>query len=112
MIDFAAVDSPSRARDREISALLARLSEIDPVRAVDYAQSAYLETRFVVQAFESLARVNVDQAISELARMSSAARQRKVALALLDLVLQEACTHLQPRFLATGEIWTGQFITA
>lgn len=86
MIDMAAASPRSRLRDIEISALLARLSEIDPSRAVAYARSAYLDTPFVIQAFEALIRIDREAAIAELSSVTPAARQRKVAIALLGVI--------------------------
>jgi hypothetical protein len=86
MIDFAAARPRSRARDLELKALLGRLAELDPQRAVDFAQSAYLETSLLVQAFEALASTDADAAIVEVASVTPPARQRKVALAVLKLI--------------------------
>jgi hypothetical protein len=86
MIDFAAARPRSRARDLELKALLGRLAELDPQRAVDFAQSAYLETSLLVQAFEALARTDADAAIVEVASVTPPARQRKIALAVLKLI--------------------------
>lgn len=86
MLDFTAAQPRSRARDLELKALLGRLSEIDPRRAVDFAQSAYLETRLLAEAFEALARADADAAIIELASVTPAPRQRKIALAVLEVI--------------------------
>ena len=45
MIDLAAAAPRSRSRDLELQALLARLAEIDPERAVQFAQSSFSEVR-------------------------------------------------------------------
>jgi hypothetical protein len=84
MIDRTAASPRSRARDLDLAALLARLSEIDPQRAVDFAQSAYLETPFLIQAFDALARADTKAALGSLTRVSPVAKQRSIAFALLD----------------------------
>jgi hypothetical protein len=86
MIDFAAARPRSRARDLEIKALMARLAEFDPARAVEFAQSAYLDMPLLVQAFEALARADSGAAIIELSGIAPAARQRRIALALLEVI--------------------------
>lgn len=84
MIDRTAASPRSRARDLDLAALLARLSEIDPQRAVDFALSAYLATPFLIQAFDALARTDTEAALGSLARVSPVAKQRSIAFALLD----------------------------
>lgn len=84
MIDQAAASPRSRARDLDLAALLARLSEIDPQRAVDFAQSAYLDTPLLIQAFDALARADTKAVLDSLARVSPVAKQRSIAFALLD----------------------------
>ncbi|HUF73397.1 MAG TPA: hypothetical protein VMR74_10910 [Gammaproteobacteria bacterium] len=84
-IGLALAAPRSRARDLDISALLARLAELDPRRAVDFAQTAFLDTPFLIQVFETLARADRDAAVAALARVAPAAKQRQVALALLDV---------------------------
>jgi hypothetical protein len=86
MIDFAAAAPPSRSRDLELKALLGRLAEIDPGRAVDFAQAAYLDTGLLTQAFEALARSDGDAAIVELASVTPPAKQRRIALAVLAVI--------------------------
>ena len=90
MIQLAAVAPRSRSRDLELTALLARLTELDPYRAVATALTASLETRYLIQAFESLARVDTDAAIVELSRVSSLGKQRRTALALLNVLGDDA----------------------
>lgn len=86
MIQIAAAAPRSRSRNLEIEVLMARLAEIDPSRAVGFARSGSLETRFLLQAFVALARKDTDKALDELAGLTPPARQRQVALALLDVV--------------------------
>lgn len=88
-IELALAAPQARARDLEITALLARLTEIDPRRAVEFAQSAFLDTPFLIQTFAALARVDADAAADELASVTPAAKQRRVALALLDVLGHE-----------------------
>jgi hypothetical protein len=90
MLDVAAVAPRSRARDLETRVLLERLAELDPDRAVDYAQSSFLDTLFLVQAFTALASVDPDNAIARLRSVRPAARQRGVALGLLDVLGADA----------------------
>jgi hypothetical protein len=86
MIGFAAAAPRSHSRDFELTALLGRLAELDPLRAADFAQSAFLETRLLVQAFEALAKVDPDTAIVKLSSVTPAARQRRIALAMLEII--------------------------
>jgi hypothetical protein len=86
VIQAAAAEPVSLARDLELEVLLARLAEIDPGRAVRFAQSIYLEARFVIPLFESWARSDADAAIAELATVIAPATRRKFALALLNAV--------------------------
>ena len=85
MIGLAAAAPKSIARDREVEILLARLAEIDPVRALQFARDAFLEDEFVEQAARALARVDVDLAAAELVLIASPATRRRVALAVLEL---------------------------
>lgn len=86
MIDFAAAEPRSSARDLELKALLGRLAELDPHRAVDFAQSAFLETPLLAQAFAALARIDADAAIVKLSSVTPAPKQRRIALAVLELI--------------------------
>ena len=85
-IELALASPRSRARDLDITALLARLAELDPRRAVDFSQTAFLDAPFQIQVFAALARVDADAAVTALARVTPAAKQRRVALALLDVL--------------------------
>jgi hypothetical protein len=89
MIGLAIAAPRSRARDLDIAALVARLAELDPRRAVDFAQAAFLDTPFLVQAFEALARADAEASVAALARVAPAAKQRRVALALLEVLGHE-----------------------
>lgn len=92
LLDIAATAPRSRSRDLEIGVLLERLAELDPVRAVDYAQSSFLDTRFLVQAFTALARVDADAAIARLQSIRPPAKQRSVAIGLLDVLGADTST--------------------
>lgn len=86
MIELTASAPRSRARDLDLAALMARLAELDPGRAVAFARSAYLDTPLLIQAFQALARVDTAAAVAGLASVAPAATQRRVAFALLDVV--------------------------
>jgi hypothetical protein len=86
MIDFAAAAPKSRARDLETQALLGRLAELDPHRAVDFALSAYLDTSLLAQAFVALATSDADAAIVRLSSVTPAPKQRRIALAVLEVI--------------------------
>lgn len=90
MLDSAVVGPPSRSRDLEISVLLARLAELDPHRAVEYAQAASLDTKFLVQAYVALARAGIELALSDLRSVTPPAKRQRVAVALLDIVGNDA----------------------
>ena len=83
-IEAAAAQPDSPRRDLELEALLARLAEIDPPRAMRLAQSLFLDDRFVVAAFTAAAAASVEDALAALASMRRPGLQRDVALALLD----------------------------
>ena len=86
MIERASAEPVSRLRDMKLTALLARFAELDPRRAVAFAQSRYLETRFLLPLFEALARTDSAAALAELALISPAPKQRKIALAILNVI--------------------------
>src|SRR5690606_27894662 len=54
-IENLAVELDSLRRDLELEALLARLAELDPPRAMRLTQSLFLDDRFVVAAFTAAA---------------------------------------------------------
>ena len=85
MIDLAAGRARSVERDLELDALLARLAELDPARAVDVAQSLYLEARFFEPLYRAWAMTDADAALAAVASISSPATRRNMALALLDV---------------------------
>jgi hypothetical protein len=86
-----ALDEPrSRLRDLRIATLLQRYAEIDPGSAVAFARTRYLEPEFVTPLFELWARIDADAALSELALVTPPARQREIALAILNVIGNDA----------------------
>ena len=85
MIEVAAAAPESRARELELRALIARLIEIDPARAVDFALSSYLETQYLLQTFRALLVADRAAAVQALQRVTPAARQYKIALAIAGM---------------------------
>jgi hypothetical protein len=80
-----AAEAPRSARaDLEVDALLPRLSELDPARAVTVADSLGLAEIFVVRAVQLRARTDMDAALSALGGLRDADTRRAAALGLLD----------------------------
>lgn len=75
----------SPARDLQIDALLARLSELAPEHAVTVAVALGLETRFIADAFHHWAGVDSTAALRDLAALTNPVMRRAIALALLDV---------------------------
>jgi hypothetical protein len=101
----AAVDEPSELESRlrvvvgrpaslsrtmELEALLARYVELDPEGAATLARRLYLDTRFLVPVFETWAVTDAEAAIAAVALIQPAARQRKLALAILGTIGNDA----------------------
>lgn len=105
LIDAVLSDPPSRMRDVEIEALLARFSELDPLGAIHAARSRGLATRYRLPLFEALAVVDTAAAIDELASESPAARRREIALALLDALGGGADAFERIAAALPGEDW-------
>jgi hypothetical protein len=81
----AASKDRSIARDIEIDALIARLSDLSPAGAVAVARDLGLATHFVADAFINWAAVDPDAALEELAALQNGISRREIGLALLDV---------------------------
>ncbi len=86
LIELALDEPDSRLRELRLGALLARFSELDPAAAVEFARTRYLDPALLAPLFESWARSDPDAAIAELALITPPARQREIALAVLDAI--------------------------
>lgn len=85
-IAFVAALSRSRARDAELHALLLRYAELDPARAVAFAWSQSLESRFLVPLYRVWASVDAGAAIARLRDLTPAVEVRELALAVLSVI--------------------------
>jgi len=90
LLAAAAAGPMSPARDLEVDALLARLSELAPATAVSAALNLGLDRPFVVDAFVLWAERNVAAALTGLGTLDSAGLRREVALALLEVAGNDA----------------------
>ena len=86
LIRSTLAESESRSRDLKLTALLSRLAELGPRRAIDFARSQYLETKFFVPLYEIWAGSEPDAAIADLAGLARGAQQRLLALTILDVI--------------------------
>lgn len=84
MLEAAAGEPWSPARDVEIDALLSRLSDLAPTRAADAARALSLETVFIADAYVNWARLDADAAVAALAAIENRSDRRDVALALVE----------------------------
>ena len=84
-LESAAGAPPSLARDLEVDALLARLSELAPAQAARLALALQLESRFIADAYAYWAETDVDAALAGLAEIESRMVRRDVVLTLLDV---------------------------
>lgn len=80
----------SPARDVEIDALLVRLADLDPAFAAASARTLDLDTYLVADAYVYWARTDPSAAIGALAALGSRTERLEVALALLDVVGEDA----------------------
>jgi len=80
----------SPSRDLEIDAMFGRLSELAPDYAAELAVALGVETHFVAAAWLSWADADPDAAIAGLAGIPQATLRREVALALTDVVGDDA----------------------
>lgn len=81
----AAREPRSARRDAELKALLARLAEIEPWRAVMLAQRLELGDEIMARLFKAWADADPDAALAELRVVESPYTKRAAALALLDV---------------------------
>lgn len=89
-LERLAARSWSPSRDLEIDALLGRLSEMAPDYSAELAVALGLDAHFVAQAWLSWAQADPDAAIAGLAGIPGAAARREVALALTDIIGDDA----------------------
>jgi len=86
LIQRAAALPASHRRTFELDALLMRLAELDPRRAVRFARTLRLETERLVPLFQSWAERDANAALAELRRFENLGAVREIALALLDVL--------------------------
>lgn len=87
----SALDEPaSRLRALKLTALVTRFAELDPRGAADFARTRYLDPALLVPIFEVWAESDPDAAIAELALIAPPGRQREIALAILDVIGNDA----------------------
>ena len=86
LIQRTAALSTSHRRAFELDALLLRLAELDPRRAVRFARMLRIETERLVPLFQWWAERDAAAALQELRRLDNAAAVREIALALLDVL--------------------------
>ena len=89
-LERLATRSWSPSRDLEIDALLGRLSELAPDYAAELAGALRFDAHFVAQAWLTWADADPDAAIAGLAGIPDAAARREVALALTDIIGDDA----------------------
>lgn len=82
--EFARNDDANSNRS-ELEALLVRLSELDPWRAVQLARELELSDAVLIGLFKAWADTDPDSALAELRLLTPPAAQRQLALALLDV---------------------------
>jgi hypothetical protein len=86
MIQKAAAESLPLIRAMKLRALLSRLAEVEPGRAVRVAQSLRLESRLLAPLYQAWAGIDTEAALADLSRLSRPAMQRTIALAVLDIL--------------------------
>lgn len=83
-LETTASEAWSPARNIQIDALIARMSELAPARAAIATRTLGLDMHFVVDAFVYLAEIDPDAALTELANVENARIRTEMSLALLE----------------------------
>lgn len=83
-LETTASEAWSPARNIQIDALIARMSELAPARAAIATRTLGLDMHFVVDAFVYLAEIDPDAALTELANVDNARIRTEMSLALLE----------------------------
>ena len=86
----AAGSPPSVSRDLELDALLVRFSDFDPAGAVALAFELGLDAPFLVASYVLWAEYDEAAALTELSLIGDSGLRREIALALLDVVGNDA----------------------
>jgi DNA-binding transcriptional regulator YbjK len=84
-LESAAATAWSPARDVQIDALIARLSELAPTQTVTLARALQLDAKFVIEAVLNWAEVDPDAALRGLTTVDNAPLKQQIALALLAI---------------------------
>jgi hypothetical protein len=86
LIERAASRRTSHARSFGLDALLARLAEVDPARAIRLADELHLETRFRVPLYQVWAGSDTDAALDALRSVGNSAEARAIGLGLIAVL--------------------------